>query len=317
MMPEDFDAILPFVRMMRIKRDPAIAGKWQDIDHVYTLITSGSAEFIVGDVKYTLGRGDVILIPPFQTHMIATQTDETLTQLIMHFDFFEDTERRAMVHEDVLESGGTKTVPERERILNGEAFVASFDEETLAYFERLFDRTYDEFKDLCAGGGSPALLRAYCTQLLVETVRQGKREKGPRAESVRSKSWIHVENALRYISDHLPAEDLRNERISQALGVPPNYLTKRFCVYFGMPLHRYVVRLRIEKACQLLLTGRCNVTEAGSAAGFSSIHVFSKTFKAVLGRTPGAYLEDGADEKAILRESQDPGLIERRRRAMV
>lgn len=84
-----------------------------------------------------------------------------------------------------------------------------------------------------------------------------------------------------------------------------------------MPLHRYVVRLRVEKAQQLLLTGRCNITEAAAATGFSSIHVFSKTFKAVLGLSPSAYLEGVADEKAVLRVTHERSLIDRRRRAML
>ena len=84
---------------------------------------------------------------------------------------------------------------------------------------------------------------------------------------------------------------MSNERISEAIGVSPNYLTKRFRACFDMPLHRYVVRMRIERAQRMLHTGSCNITEAAAATGFSSIHVFSKTFKSVLGMTPSAYLE--------------------------
>lgn len=88
-----------------------------------------------------------------------------------------------------------------------------------------------------------------------------------------SKVWLHIENALKYIEEHFSDEDLSNERISEAIGVSPNYLTKRFRACFDMPLHRYVVRTRIERAQRMLLSGNCNITEAAVAAGFSSIHV--------------------------------------------
>ena len=132
-----------------------------------------------------------------------------------------------------------------------------------------------------------------------------------------SKVWLHIENALKYIEEHFSDEDLSNERISEAIGVSPNYLTKRFRACFDMPLHRYVVRTRIERAQRMLLSGNCNITEAAVAAGFSSIHVFSKTFKSVLGMTPSAYMESVAKELAMLRRSGDARLLERRRRAMV
>lgn len=314
-----FDQICPFVRMMRIKHDLSIAGKWQDIDHVFTLITSGAADFIVDGARYRLGRGDVILIPPFHTHVIVSESGCALTQNIMHFDFFEDPARCGLAHRDVLDQDQPKVAPERERILGEQPFMTTLPETEIGHFERLYSRTYGEFRDLCAGAGSPALLRAYCTELLVETLRSGQRVQTPPADpgAARSKSWIHVENALEYINAHFADEDLSNDRISAAIGVSPNYLTKRFCTYFGMPLHRYVVRLRIERARQLLLTGKCNVTEAAAAAGFSSIHVFSKTFKTVLGLTPSAYLEDVAGEKAVLRVYQEQSLIDRRRRAML
>lgn len=294
------DRIDPFVRMMRVKQDLSGTGKWQDFDHVFTLISAGSADFVMDGDRYTLGRGSVILIPPYQTHVIVPRGGETLVQRILHFDFFEDPDRRDLLHEDVLERDLPKIVPGREQLLKGQAFVATPDEKRFVRFEELYDRMYAEFRELCAGGGCPALLRAYCTELLVESLRTGRDERPHPAEN-RSRSWLHIENALAYIDAHLGDEDLSNERISEAIGVSPNYLTKRFSACFDMSLHRYVVRLRIEKAQQMLLAGRCNVTEAAAAAGFSSIHVFSKTFKAVLGITPSAYLENIADERAVMR----------------
>ena len=162
------------------------------------------------------------------------------------------------------------------------------------------------------------MLRALCTELLVESLRHAVSAAGRRIEPAdqRSKSWLHIENALEYIHAHYAEEDLDNDRISSAIGVSPNYLTKRFRTCIGMPMHRYLVRLRVEKAQNLLLNGRCNITEAAAATGFSSIHVFSKTFKNVLGISPSLYQQQVASEKSIARAARDPALIDRRRQAM-
>ena len=315
---QDFDRITPFVRMMRVKSDLTGAGKWQDIDHVYTMIAAGSADFIVEGVRYALRRGDIIVIPPFQTHVIIPTGGEELVQNIFHFDFFEDPDRCMLRHEDVLDSREAKVVPARERLMNDRAFATRPEPEEFARLEDTYRRMYAEFRSMCEGGGCSALLRAYCTELLVKTLC-GSMEWVP--ENLRdgegSKVWLHIENALKYIEEHFSDEDLSNERISEAIGVSPNYLTKRFRACFDMPLHRYVVRTRIERAQRMLLSGNCNITEAAAAAGFSSIHVFSKTFKSVLGMTPSAYMESVAKELAMLRRSGDARLLERRRRAMV
>ena len=120
---QDFDRITPFVRMMRVKSDLTGAGKWQDIDHVYTMIAAGSADFIVEGVRYSLRRGDIIVIPPFQTHVIIPTGGEELVQNIFHFDFFEDPDRCMLRHEDVLDSREAKVVPARERLMNDRAFA--------------------------------------------------------------------------------------------------------------------------------------------------------------------------------------------------
>ena len=273
---------------------------------------------IVEGVRYSLRRGDIIVIPPFQTHVIIPTGGEELVQNIFHFDFFEDPDRCMLRHEDVLDSREAKVVPARERLMNDRAFAARPEPEEFARLEDTYRRMYAEFRSMCEGGGCSALLRAYCTELLVKTLC-GSMEWEP--ENLRdgegSKVWLHIENALKYIEEHFSDEDLSNERISEAIGVSPNYLTKRFRACFDMPLHRYVVRTRIERAQRMLLSGNCNITEAAVAAGFSSIHVFSKTFKSVLGMTPSAYMESVAKELAMLRRSGDARLLERRRRAMV
>ena len=85
------DKINPYVRMMRLKRSAAMSGKWKDIDNVFTYVAAGSADFIVEGVKYSLKSGDLIIIPPYKTHVVISQGKDSLVQYIMHFDYSPHT----------------------------------------------------------------------------------------------------------------------------------------------------------------------------------------------------------------------------------
>lgn len=51
----------------------------------------------------------------------------------------------------------------------------------------------------------------------------------------------------------------------------------------------YRNRLRIDRACSLLLDGECSIGEIASMLGFASLYYFSRTFKQLTGKSPTAY----------------------------
>ena len=68
-------------------------------------------------------------------------------------------------------------------------------------------------------------------------------------------------------------------------------------MYLRISLHKYIMNVRIEHAQQLLLSGKVNVTEAADMTGFSSIHVFSKTFKNIMGISPSQFMNETVTRK--------------------
>ena len=139
-------------------------------------------------------------------------------------------------------------------------------------------------------------MKAGCIELLVNALRN-RIEVKEKSSRKKSKSWIHIENAMEYIMNADLSEDLTNESIAGAIGVSANYLTSIFQMYLGIPLHKYIVNVRIEHAQQLLLSGKVNVTEAADLTGFSSIHVFSKTFKSIMGISPSQFMNETVTKK--------------------
>jgi AraC-like DNA-binding protein len=56
-----------------------------------------------------------------------------------------------------------------------------------------------------------------------------------------------------------------------------------------MGIPKYIRLKRIEKAGELLRSGKMNVTEAAMAVGYSSLSAFNKAFVEQMGCCPGLY----------------------------
>lgn len=95
------------------------------------------------------------------------------------------------------------------------------------------------------------------------------------------------------------AIDLLRSRVDQGLdlvalarevGVAPHHLSRRVRAETGLTLQRHHRRLRIERACEALASGRFNVTEAALDCGYQSLSHFAKSFREETGVSPRAWL---------------------------
>lgn len=85
------------------------------------------------------------------------------------------------------------------------------------------------------------------------------------------------------------AEPLSLELIAKAVGCSQFYLSRTFSRETGMTIPQFLRKLRMEKAAELLRTGKYNVTEAALEVGYNSLSHFSHTFHQTFGCCPGLY----------------------------
>jgi AraC family transcriptional regulator len=97
-----------------------------------------------------------------------------------------------------------------------------------------------------------------------------------------------VSKVVGLLKEHL-AEPLTLEEIGKRVGCSQFYLSRTFTKAMGMTLSQYQRQLRLEKAAELLLSGKFNVTEAALEVGYSSISHFSHAFHAMYQCCPGLY----------------------------
>jgi AraC-like DNA-binding protein len=79
------------------------------------------------------------------------------------------------------------------------------------------------------------------------------------------------------------------EALGQEVGCSPFYLSRSFSREVGLTIPQYLRQLRMERAAELLHSGRYNVTEAATEVGYSSLSHFSKAFCETIGCCPVLY----------------------------
>ena len=97
-----------------------------------------------------------------------------------------------------------------------------------------------------------------------------------------------VEKAAAFVRANL-AEPLTLEELGQRVGCSPFYLSRTFTEQMGMTISQYLRQVRLERAAELLRSGKFNVTQAALEVGYSSIGHFSTAFHETFGCCPGLY----------------------------
>jgi transcriptional regulator GlxA family with amidase domain len=96
----------------------------------------------------------------------------------------------------------------------------------------------------------------------------------------------------------LRARDEMDRRYAEPLDVPalaalthlsPSRFGRAFRDVFGETPHRYLQRRRVERAMALLRHTNRPVTQVAWDVGFGSLGTFSRTFSAVVGRSPSEF----------------------------
>jgi AraC-like DNA-binding protein len=85
------------------------------------------------------------------------------------------------------------------------------------------------------------------------------------------------------------AEPPALETLGQEVGCSPFHLSRIFSREVGLTIPQYLRKIRMERAAELLRTGRYNVTEAATEVGYSSLSHFSKAFCETIGCCPVLY----------------------------
>jgi AraC-like DNA-binding protein len=91
-----------------------------------------------------------------------------------------------------------------------------------------------------------------------------------------------------YLREHL-ADQIRIKHLASLVALSPFYFVRVFKAHVGVPPHRYLTTVRIERACELLATSSLSATQICPRVGFTTLSHFTNTFRKHTGLTPIAY----------------------------
>jgi AraC-like DNA-binding protein len=124
--------------------------------------------------------------------------------------------------------------------------------------------------------------------MFVETIRSYL-ETLPAAES----GWLAglrdpiVGQALALLHGE-PQEPWTVERLAREVGVSRSVFAERFAGMVGQPPMQYLALWRMQLAARLLRDGG-HIADVASSVGYESEAAFSRTFKKLVGQSPGAW----------------------------
>ncbi len=104
--------------------------------------------------------------------------------------------------------------------------------------------------------------------------------------------------ALRRVRDRIDrdyAKPLDVESLARGAHLSAGHLSRSFKAAYGESPYSYLMTRRIERAMALLRRGDLSVTDVCFAVGYGSLGTFSTRFSELVGMSPSAYRELGAD----------------------
>ncbi len=236
----------------------------------FYFFVEGSVVMEIDSVPYEVRPGDLIIIPPGTRHRAMIQDGSVPYRRFVFWISRDYCDALCAQSEDygyALHTG--KTVFHYDVIgfntLTGKLF-ALLDEIHSERFAK------DSRITLCV---SDLMLHIARTVWEMETSSAGDRELSA------------YEAVTAFISAHLD-EDLSLERISGELFLSKFYLSHLFRENTGLSLHQYIVKRRLEAACEALRAG-AGAADACALVGFSDYSSFFRAFRKEYGLSPAQF----------------------------
>ncbi|WP_248927607.1 response regulator transcription factor [Paenibacillus hamazuiensis] len=146
-------------------------------------------------------------------------------------------------------------------------------------------------KPLLSGAEAPGQLLAQAKEVL-------RRQ----AELIRaSRNWGQrqsISRAVRFLETHFAEGDVTLQQAAEQAGMSVSYFSRCFKEETGMSFTDYVIKLRMDKAMELLRDPSCKTLDAALAVGYGDYPHFAKSFKKYCGLSPNEYKKRMAGGKS-------------------
>lgn len=106
-----------------------------------------------------------------------------------------------------------------------------------------------------------------------------------------------VEQAKKYIDDHLDKFDLKIDEIARHVYIGYGRLCELFKRETGVTINHYITDARIRMAKKLIDEGHHSVSAVSARVGYADANYFGKSFKKKYGIAPGNYIDNRLSQR--------------------
>ena len=105
-----------------------------------------------------------------------------------------------------------------------------------------------------------------------------------------------LDEAVRFLQAHYTDPLLSMDMVCDELGISISYLSTLFKKMLETSFNKYLVKIRIEKAQELLRFSPQKIYEIAQSVGYNDVYYFSYSFKKYTGLSPKEYRNDQKTE---------------------
>ncbi|MGW9529538.1 AraC family transcriptional regulator [Paenibacillus terrae] len=239
------------------------------------LILEGRQETIMENNVYSVGVGDILIIPPGFKHVSQCASPDGMYYFSTHFNIDDPLFRQEMIKSNQLFfPAGTETNMKLQKVVhswigmmqeNGEYTTADRFRMQIVLFE-----LFGIFSQMISTGMEPTLSPS--------SVQYAKAI----MEAIQSRFKP-------YRNDESAEPTFRIEDVAASLGISPGYAQEVFRKVYGYSPRHYLSETKLHEAKVLIQQPNLPLNKVASLLGYSSLAHFSRQFKRWTGTSPLKY----------------------------
>lgn len=235
-------------------------------------VATGGGEFCLDDHVYPLEKDDMVVVMPYCTHIIREQHEGPYCDYL-YFDpvtFLREFCPDALPLCEIFESKNSPACA----VLRGES---------VAPLMRRVQEIMTELKK--NEKHSRFCIKGLLLTMIVELVRLLGNEKHIER---RVNSVAPIMPAIRYINEHF-SEPIHIETLQDICHLSGTHFRRLFNSIMGCAPLEYIHSLRVNRACDMLLSSDASILNISLSVGFDSVSSFNRQFVKIMGVSPSVW----------------------------
>ena len=278
-----FNEIKPYIRFARYMNMDRTSTFSPNVPYDARLfyVAGGNGIIKIDDKEYEMKKSSLLIINSgVEYHLVQPQ--HSVTYIAVNFDYtFNQSGQHEPIEPDITKNYDST------RLIENVAFSDIPEFDTSAYIENMQSVESDLIKLEKEYTKKLILHELKCSSLMTNILTKCYRKL--KTQMVFDGNGDIADEIITYIHDNYN-QNLSNQTISELFSYHPNYISSMIKHYTGLPLHQYLLNIKISKATEMLSEGDRSISSIAQLCGFYDVCHFSRCFKNIIGMSPREYL---------------------------